>query len=204
MGYLIVILCSYLVGSSNLAYFVSRAKGIDLKAKGSGNLGASNATVVLGWYMGIAVAVHDILKAAITVWAAKYFFPELPGIGAAAGVSAVLGHIFPFYLRFRGGKGFASYLGMTIAMNWKLAIAVIALAFLITVLSDFIALGTITTVIVVPGYFGLYRQDLLITGILIAAAVVIICKHRENIQRILNHTEIGLRSTMKGEHRVKQ
>lgn len=204
MGYLIVILCSYLVGSSNLAYFVSRAKGIDLKAKGSGNLGASNATVVLGWYMGIAVAVHDILKAAIAVWAAKYFFPELPGIGAAAGVSAVLGHIFPFYLRFRGGKGFASYLGMTIAMNWKLAIAVIALAFLITVLSDFIALGTITTVIVVPGYFGLFRQDLLITGILIAAAVVIICKHRENIQRILNHTEIGLRSTMKGEHRVKQ
>lgn len=202
MPYLIVILCSYLLGTLNLAFFLARSRGTDLRSGGSGNLGASNATVVLGWKAGIAVAIHDIGKAALAVWLAGKLFPQLPYIGVIAGISSVLGHIFPFYLHFKGGKGFASYLGMTLMLNWKLAAAVILLAVLITVITDYIALGTISTVLVVPAYLIYLLQSWIPALVLFSCTIIIVLKHRDNIRRILSGTEIGLRSTIKGEHRA--
>lgn len=203
MSYLIILLCSYLLGSINPAYFIGRWKGTDLKENGSGNLGASNATSILGWKIGILVAVHDVLKGAVAVWLAMLLFPHTAHAGEIAGLSAVLGHIFPFYLSFRGGKGFASYVGMTIALDWKLAIAVIVLAFVITVVTDYIALGTIATSLVVP-VWRLYTQPSRILMVFFAvSSCVIIYKHKDNISRMLRRQEIGLRSTIRGEHRVK-
>lgn len=121
--YILVILLSYVLGCSNMALYLSKLRGVDMRKGGSGNLGASNAMILMGWKAGIIVAVHDIGKAVVAVVLAKHFCPGLPLIGAAAGVACVLGHMFPFYLRFRGGKGLASYLGMTIALNWKFALA---------------------------------------------------------------------------------
>lgn len=203
MGYLIVLFLSYFLGTVNPAYFIARFRGFDLTKNGSGNLGASNATVTMGWRVGVFVAVFDILKAAVSVLLAQCFFPELGSIGLIAGISAVMGHMFPFYLRFRGGKGFASYLGMTAALNWKLALAVVLLALVVTVLTDYIALGTISVVTAVPAWLYYSQRSLLILSILAAAAAVIVFKHRDNIKRMLAHKEIGLRSTIRGENRVK-
>lgn len=203
MRYFIVILAAYLMGSSNMAYFISKAKGVDVRSNGSGNLGASNATVLMGWYIGVFVALHDIGKAALAVILARYFFPDLLHIGAIAGISCVLGHIFPFYLGFKGGKGFASYFGMTMALNWKLGLTICLLAVILTVLTDYIVVGTITTVTVVPVALGIMTQSLLLAAILCIGTVVMYCKHIENFRRMANGTEIGLRSTAKGEHRIK-
>lgn len=203
MGYLIVILGSYLLGSINMAYILAKFKGADLRKAGSGNLGASNATTLLGWKIGIAVALHDIAKGTIAVLLAKHFFPGLPNIGAIAGISAVMGHIFPFYLRFKGGKGFASYVGMTIALNWKLAIAAILLALVVTLVTDYIALATLTTVCVVPGYLIYSQPSILLILLLLVSTAIIFHKHRDNIKRMLSGSEIGLRSTMRGENRIK-
>lgn len=203
MAYVLVLFFSYLLGTSSMAFYLSRLMKVDVRHKGSGNLGASNATILLGWPAGILVGAHDIGKAALAVYLAKLLFPELEYIGAVAGVACVLGHMFPFYLRFKGGKGFASYLGMTLALNWKLALVVLALVVIVTVMTDYIVVGTVTTIITVPVYMGIAAHSLILAGILCVGTIMILWKHRENFVRIAKGQEIGLSSTFKGKHRER-
>ena len=202
MQYLIVFFAAYLLGCSNLAYYITRAKGLNVRDKGTGNLGASNATILLGWGAGVAVAVHDIGKAALAVITAQLLFPNTAYIGAVAGVASVLGHIFPFYLGFTGGKGFASYFGMTLALNWKYALILALIILTVTLISDYIVIGTFTTITLSPIVLGILSHSLILSLILLVGSVVILYKHRENITRLRNGTEIGLRSAAKGEHRI--
>lgn len=204
MRYLIVILAGYLLGCSNMAFYLAKLSNADLRAAGSGNLGASNATVLLGWRAGVLTAVHDIGKSLAAVLLARWLFPDTPLIGAVAGVASVLGHIFPFYLKFKGGKGFASYIGMTIALNWKLALVILAVVVLVTVITDYIVVGTMTTVVTVPVALGIMTRSVLLPLILLIATAVIIYKHRENFPRILNGTELGLRSAIRGDNKLKK
>lgn len=203
MGYVLAILLGYLLGCSNMAYYIGQIKKKDLRSAGSNNLGASNAAVLLGWGAGITVALHDIGKAAIAVLAAKLLFPELEYAGAAAGVASVMGHIFPFYLGFKGGKGLASFFGMTLALNWKLALIAAAVIVLATLITDYIVIGTFSTIVLVPVYLGITTRNLLLAAIICMASAVIFYKHRENIGRILRKEEIGLRSTIRGDNRIK-
>lgn len=204
MRYLIVFAIGYLLGSSNMAYWLAKWNKVDFRKGGSGNLGASNATILLGWRAGVLVAVHDIGKAALSVLLARLLFPELELVGAIAGVAAVLGHVYPFYLKFRGGKGLASFLGMIAALNWKVGIAIALLLVVITLVTDFISLGTLTVSVAAPVGIFLVTGKLLVPLILLVASAVLIYKHVENIHRLMNRTEIGLRSTIKGENRVKK
>lgn len=202
MKYLFVALIGYLMGCSNLTYFLGKAKGIDARKNGSGNLGASNAAVLMGWGAAVAVALHDGGKAALAVWLCQFLFPELEFVGAVAGIASVMGHIFPFYLGFRGGKGLASYVGMTIALDWRVAIGVLLLGVIITVATDYIALATISVATVVPIVMGVLTGSWALAGILSVGTVVMYFKHLDNIKRIRKGTEIGLRSTAKGENRM--
>lgn len=203
MNYLLIILIGYLIGCSNLAYFLAKRKKVDLRNGGSGNLGASNATQLLGWQYGIATAVHDVGKAVLAVLIVRWLFPDLEHSEAAAGVACVLGHIFPFFLKFRGGKGFASYFGMTLALNWKLALLVGIAIIVVTLITDYIVCGTLTTIVTVPIYMGFTQGSWIPALILLIATAVIFFKHLENFPRMLNGTEMGLRSAIKGEHRMK-
>ena len=204
MGYIFAILLGYLLGCSSMAYYIGRFKKKDIRTAGSGNLGASNATVLFGWGAGVSVALHDIGKAVAAVLLAKWLFPGLEHAGAAAGVACVLGHIFPFYLGFRGGKGLASYFGMTLALNWKLGLIVAAVVLLATLITDFISVGALSSIVVVPVYMGITTHNLILVAILCVASGVMLFKHRENIVRIARGEEIGLRSTAKGEHRINK
>ena len=201
MGYIAVSLLGYLLGCSNLAYFISRAKKYDIRQSGTGNLGASNATVLFGWKAGVAVAIHDAGKALLAVLLAKLLFPELEHAGAAAGVCAVLGHNFPFYLNFKGGKGTASFVGLTLALNWKLALAVLVILVLATIITDYIVIGTFSIIVTVPAYMGLFAHNLVLMAIICIASLAIFLKHWENIGRLIRKEEIGLRSTIRGDKR---
>ena len=203
MGYLFAILGGYLMGCSNMALYLSKWKKVDLRSAGSGNLGASNAVILMGWGAGVLTAVHDIGKAALAVILARILFPELEYVAAAAGVACVLGHIYPFYLKFRGGKGFASYLGMTIALNWKIAIAVLLLVVVVTLITDYIVAAPTTTILIVPIWLGIAAHSLLLALILLIATAVIAWKHRENYVKMYNGTEIKFRAAGRGDHRVK-
>ena len=202
MKYLLAILLGYLLGCSSMAYYIGKMKKKDIRTAGSGNLGASNATVLFGWGAGVAVALHDIGKAVVAVFLAKWLFPELEYAGAAAGVACVLGHIFPFYLGFRGGKGLASYFGMTLALNWKLALIVAAVIVLATLITDFISVGALSSIVVVPTYMFFATRNLILVAILCVATLVMFIKHWENIIRISRGEEIGLRRTAKGADRI--
>lgn len=202
MGYIIAVLTGYLMGCSNMAYYLAKLHKADLRAGGSGNLGASNAVVLLGWKAGVLTALHDIGKAVLAVLVLKWLFPAVEHIGAVAGVSCVLGHIFPFYLKFKGGKGFASYFGMTLALNWKLALCIAIAVILVTLITDYIVCGTVTTIVTVPVYM-FFTSGWILAAILCVATAVIFYKHRENFPRMLNGTELGLRSAIRGENRIK-
>lgn len=202
MYYILVMSLAYLLGSSSMSYYIARWKGIDIQNKGSKNLGASNAMIVLGWKAAIIVGIHDIAKSALAVILAITFFGNLPYIGAIAGVCSVLGHIFPFYLKFKGGKGFASYLGMTLALNWKLGLAICAVIVLATLITDYIVVGTTLTITIVPTFLGIITRSFLLAAILLIGTIVIMYKHRMNYVRIIKGTEIGFRSANRGEHRV--
>ena len=203
MKYILVIALSYLLGSSNMAKYIAAIKKVDLSAGGSGNPGASNAVILMGWSAGVLTALHDIGKSALAVIMARLIFPDLPLIGAVAGVSAVLGHIYPFWLKFRGGKGFASYLGLTIALHWKFAIVVLLLVVVVTLITDYIVAATTTTIVIVPIGLGILTQSILLPLILLIASAVIAWKHRDNYVRMYNGTEIGFRKAGRGDYRVK-
>ena len=199
--YVLTVLGGYLLGCSSMAYYVSRWKNVNLSTNGSGNLGASNTTILLGWRMGILVALHDIFKGAAAVLLAKWLLPGLTYAPVAAGCACVMGHMYPFYLKGKGGKGFASYMGMLLALDWRLGLALIGVSLLVTFLSDYIVVGTLTTVVVGPIWIG-FTQSWVSALIMLAVTAVIFYKHRENLHRILHGGEVGLRSTLKGEHRL--
>lgn len=203
MAYIISVLLGYLLGSSSMTYYLGRLRNIDPREHGSGNLGASNAAVTMGWGAAALVAVHDIGKAILAVYLARWIFPGAAYQGELAGVACVIGHMYPFYLGFRGGKGLASFIGMTVALNFPVALGSVILLALVTVLSNFIALGTIALSVVVPVALWIVTGDFWVAAALLPATAVMVLKHMENLRRIAAGTEIGLRSTIKGEHRVK-
>ena len=175
MDYAFAAVAGYLLGSSNMAYWISLIKKVDIRANGTGNLGASNATVLLGWSAGVLVAVHDIGKAFLAVVLAKWLLPGAEYGGVVAGVACVLGHIFPFYLKFKGGKGLASFLGMLAALDWRVGLGAAALLVAVTLITDYIALGTLSVSVAGPLGLLLLGHGWVVPLIICAATVVIFC-----------------------------
>ena len=202
MAYILAILGGYLMGCSNMAYWLAKGRGVDLRSGGSGNLGASNAVTMMGWKAGVITALHDGAKAFLAVLLFRFLFRDVEAIGTVAGVAAVYGHIFPFYLKFKGGKGLASYVGLLVALNWKLAIVLFVVLAVATVVTDYIVVGTVLVVLIAPIFCAV--SGYMTTALILAAAsLLMIWKHRINYVRIYKGTEVGLRSAARGEHRVK-
>ena len=195
--YLGSILLGYLLGCSNMAFFIGKIKGIDLRSGGSRNLGASNAFIVLGVPYAILVGAHDIGKAFLAVWLAKNicvwnFGTEIPYVGLLAGLACVYGHIFPFYLKFKGGKGTAAFVGMSFATHWFLGVTAVVLILVCTLITRYIVVGTVSTVIAVPVASAILFDSKVIPCLFLCATAVILFKHRKNFVRIYKGTEIPL------------
>lgn len=201
--YGIIALMGYLFGCSNLAFFLGKARGFDIRDRGSNNAGASNATITMGLKVGFLVGLHDVVKSCAAALLAGFLFPAIPGAAAIAGVAAVIGHIFPFYLAFQGGKGFASFLGLILALDWRFCLAILLAVLLITVISDYIVLGTMTTIISFPIYLFIMHVGTIILCAVCVASVVIFLKHFINIKRLCTGEEIGLRRAMSKQDKVQ-
>ena len=204
MDYLFAILGGYLLGCSNMAFYLEKITKKSVRGGGSGNLGASNTVIRLGWKAGVLVGAHDIGKALLAVYLSKWLFAGAEYAAVVAGIACVLGHIFPFYLKFKGGKGFASYVGVIFALDWRIALAIIAMIIVVTLITDYIVAATVMTTVSAPISLGLHQGKWLLALVLCVGSAVILYKHRENLVRIfVTGDEIGLRSASKGEHRVK-
>lgn len=197
-----IALMGYLFGCSNLAFFLSKARGFDIREKGSNNAGASNATVTMGLKIGFLVGLHDVAKSFIAALLATYLFPEIPEAAVIAGASAIIGHIFPFYLNFQGGKGLASLTGLVLVWDWKFGLLLMLAILLITLISDYIVLGTLTAVAAFPIYLIISHASPLTIYIVCFTSVIMFLKHRVNIKRLCTGEEIGLRRALSKQDKV--
>jgi glycerol-3-phosphate acyltransferase PlsY len=197
--YLIVITLGYIFGCLQWSYIIGKLlKKQDIRNLGGGNAGASNTVTVFGWKMGVAVGLLDILKAIISIIIIRYILKSTDMFELYLnGTSVVLGHNYPFFMGFKGGKGTASTVGMMLAINYKLGLLGILVIFLVTVLSDYIALGTMALVsffVIATLYLG-YGPQCLVLAIFLA--LLSAYKHLPNMKRILARQESGLRDALK-------
>jgi glycerol-3-phosphate acyltransferase PlsY len=190
--YLICILMGYLVGTVNPSYIISKIKGFDIRKRGSGNAGASNAVLVLGRFIGVACALLDILKATFVIWLAKLLFPALTHTFAVTGIACIVGHIFPFYMRFRGGKGLACLGGTVLAFDWRVFLIMLASEILVAILTNYICFVPVTAGLVFPIVYVVMTHDVIGAVILLLGGLLITWKHKENFKRIRQGTEVHL------------
>ncbi len=198
------IILGYLIGSSSMSFYISRAKKINLKEEGSKNLGASNTLALMGKKAGLAVLVHDVLKSFFVILIIRLClrvpYNQVGWLLAAGGIFAVVGHIFPFYLKFKGGKGFATYIGVVMGLDWRLFLGIVVLIVVAAFITDYIVAGTFSTITVAPVYF-LFRQEWLVAAVLLAGSLLILYKHRENIVSIKNGKEMKVRSAFANKYK---
>lgn len=197
-GMMVSALVGYSLGCFQTAYLLGKkARDIDIRNYGSNNAGASNVTMVLGFKYGALTAFVDILKAILAVFLINSIYPKSVELLFIAGAFAVLGHIFPFYLRFKGGKGAASLIGMALAIDFRIAIIAILTIIIITLIIDYIAIGSIGMFIVLPISTYLLKYSTLCVYIGVLLALLSVYKHKINIWRIIRKEEVGLRKLVK-------
>ena len=138
-----IVLCicfGYILGNINPTYIISKIKGIDIRVKGSGNPGASNAAMVLGKKAGIFCGLFDIFKAYLAVKITTKLYPLFKMAGMLTGMSCVLGHIYPVTMKFKGGKGLACLSGVLLAYNNKLFIAMLLFEVVVVLVTSYICM----------------------------------------------------------------
>lgn len=187
-GEILLLIAAYLLGSIPTGLLLAKAAGVDIRSSGSGNIGATNVYRTLGRGVGILTLLGDCLKGVIPVVIAGYSGMSDSWV-AAIGLAAFLGHIYTVFLGFKGGKGVATALGVFLAVSPP-AVGAALLIFVAVVWKwRYISLASITAAVAMPGMMAVFdaRPPLVIMTVIVALLVV--WKHRENIQRLREGTE---------------
>ncbi|EGA89927.1 hypothetical protein GPDM_07750 [Planococcus donghaensis MPA1U2] len=200
----LLFIVSYGIGCCHGSLAAQRLSGVNVKTAGVKNSGASNAAIVLGWKYGLLVAIIDIFKGFAAVAGLHFllglgdFSPELTwAMLFVAGAGVILGHNFPFYMKFNGGKGTASVIGVMLALDWKLGLLGLLLLIGVSLTTNYLVLGVLVLYaifFVIAFVPAIGPWPLLISIPLFAMAV---WKHRENIIRIKNGTETKVSAVLK-------
>jgi glycerol-3-phosphate acyltransferase PlsY len=189
---LVLVVLAYLLGSISFGLILTRLRGgIDLRRSGSGNIGATNVVRALGTGAGLLTLLGDSGKGLIAVLVAQGWGSSM-AVTAGAAIAAVLGHLFPWYARFRGGKGVATALGVLVAILPLPLLGGLVVWAVTVALCRYVSAGSMLAAIVVPLLAGLlaYPWPLVFAAGLIA--LLILLKHRSNLQRLLQGQESKL------------
>lgn len=195
---LIVVLTAYLLGSIPSSVWIGKIfYGIDVREHGSGNAGTTNTIRILGYKAGIPVFIIDALKGWFAVFLTKIVFGYFPSIempeymSLIAAVAVVLGHIFPVFAGFRGGKGVATLLGVGFGLIPIPALIALGIFMLVLFCFGYVSLASITAAVTLPfiTYFFVMPDKILLLLLTIAVAIFLPITHRQNIKRLLNGTE---------------
>ena len=195
---IVIAIIAYLIGSINFSVILSKKMaGFDVREKGSGNAGTTNMLRAVGKKAAAITLICDILKGVISILIAILIGNMVNRNQALlvqiAGVAVIIGHTFPVFFKFKGGKGVATSLGVLIMSNWKIGLICLVFAIILIILTRMVSVGSIATAIlypvltlfipenyIVPGYYLIYS---------IILAIIVIFNHRENVKRLLNGTE---------------
>jgi glycerol-3-phosphate acyltransferase PlsY len=190
--WLLSIPIAYLLGSIPFGYLLVRIfLKEDIRSFGSGNIGATNVARTGAKGLGIATLLLDLGKAFAAVMIARHIAPDNYDLAVAAAIAAILGHCFPVWLHFKGGKGVASALGICLALTWPSALGILAVFAVIFLLTRYVSLASVIAAATLP-FFAFHfvpdRSPMVITGFLLIPLLVIL-KHHANIRRLLSGTE---------------
>ena len=200
MRFLTSLVIGYLLGAVNPAAILGKMKNLNLRQLGSKNLGASNALLTMGKGYGLLVMVLDIGKAYFSARIARWMFPKLAIAGMVAALGAILGHIWPWYLHFRGGKGLAAFGGMVLYYKPWMFAALLTLVAVLVVIVNYSYVAPMTAAALFPILVILTGGDFLTVCIAIAASALIAWRHWGNIDRANRGEEVKIRDIVSGKH----
>ncbi len=184
----IVAMTGYLLGSLNSSLIVGKFYGVDVRQHGSGNAGTTNTLRTLGKKAALFVLLGDIVKGILAYTAGYYIFGGHFG-GMLGGTAAILGHVWPVFFGFKGGKGVLTSLAVLLLIDWPIALSLLGVFILILLISRYVSLGSIIAAFLFPivaVVIGRSMETVIFSTII---AVLIIVKHHANIKRLLEGTE---------------
>jgi len=186
---LFLIIFGYLFGSIPFSYLIPKAKGIDIRKVGSGNVGGTNVIRAMGLKFGLLATILDLLKAVIPVYLATRFLLFDWQIALVA-ITPVLGHIFPVWLGFKGGKGVSSTIGvLLVLLGWKHFLILILIWVIVIVIFQIMSVASLLMLSLLPLFLAYFSYPMPYYFLVIALAVLIWWAHRENLQRIKEGVE---------------
>ena len=196
---IIAVVLAYLIGSINNAILICGAKGVDVKKVGSGNAGATNTVRALGKKYGVLVFILDFLKGAVACLIAKIIAGD--NYVALAGIFAILGHIFPLYHGFKGGKGVSTTYGALVVINFWAALIVGLLHVILIKTTGIVSISTIVSFVILPFAILVINPGENYINVIFTAliSIIVIVAHKENIRRLLKGEENSFKKEKKQE-----
>ncbi len=190
---------AYLIGSINFSIILSKKMaGFDVREKGSGNAGTTNMLRAVGKKAAAITLVCDILKGVVAILVAMFIGNVVEGANKPllvqiAGIAVILGHTFPIFFKFKGGKGVATSLGVLIMSNWQIGLICLVFALILIILTQMVSVGSIAAAILYPVLTLFIPENYIVPGnyliYSVILAVLVVFNHRENVKRLLNGTE---------------
>ena len=195
----VVAIIAYLIGSINFSVILSKKMaGFDVREKGSGNAGTTNMLRAVGKKAAAITLVCDILKGVVAILIAMFIGNVVeeankPLLVQIAGIAVILGHTFPIFFKFKGGKGVATSLGVLIMSNWQIGLICLVFALILIILTQMVSVGSIAAAILYPVLTLFIPENYIVPGnyliYSVILAVLVVFNHRENVKRLLNGTE---------------
>ncbi len=193
MYYLCCAEIGYILGSISPSYIIGKIKGTDLRESGTKNLGASNTFMHFGRFWGTFVMLFDILKAVVAVKLCEFLFREIALAGIISGAFSVLGHNYPFYLGFKGGKGLASFGGFVLAVSPVLFAILLPVCLIVAIIANYGCILSLSAAVLFPILAGLHFMSIPAALVCVLCSVSVFYKHTENLRRIRSGEETKLR-----------
>ena len=192
-----LIIIFYLIGSLPFALILTKLSGFgDIRNIGSGNVGATNVLRTGNKYLAFIVLSLDIIKGFIPLIILQVYFEDISLLNKIIlGHFAIIGHIFPIWLKFKGGKGVATYIGFLFSINPYIGLLFLILWMAVALSTKYSSLGSLIAILVAPIYFIFINFNLYIGIFFIYLSLIIYLKHSENIKRLLNKTESKIKLT---------
>ena len=186
----LLVVVGYLLGSISFAVLiVRRTTGKDIRTEGSGNAGATNVLRAHGKGLALAVAALDVAKGAAAVLLVRLVTAD-PRYAAAAGFAAILGHVFPIFYGFRGGKGVATAVGAFLVLAPMATLVCVGVFVAVVAATRYVSLGSVLGLVLMPPVAGtLFHAPPPVVAAAAATAVLVVLKHRENLRRLIRGTE---------------
>ena len=199
VAYILMAIIAYAIGSINFSVIFSRKfAGFDVREKGSGNAGSTNMLRSVGKKAAIITLICDILKGIVAIGIALIIGKMVADLQASllvqiAGIAVVIGHTFPIFFEFRGGKGVATSLGVLLMTNWQIGLICLVFALVLMALTRVVSMGSIAAAILYPVLTLFITSHYIVEGnyfiYSVILAIIVAFNHRANIKRILNGTE---------------